>query len=102
MNLKLQIYSIVISLVYGYIFSALVNLNYRILFFKKKYFRIMIDLIFVIDFALLYFLIIKYLNGGIINLYLYLMLTIGFFLGFKETKVLRKILNRLRYNVKKV
>lgn len=100
MNLKTQIISMVVSLLYGYIFSCLVNINYKFLFSKVLWFKILINIIFIIDNGLLYFIIIKKINNGYIHYYLYIMIIIGFFLGFFKTRFMRgwivKLYNRFR------
>lgn len=98
MNLKIQIISLLVSLIYGYIFSILVNINYYFLFSKKKSFKILMNIIFVLDCGLLYFFIIKKINNANIHYYLYIMIVIGFLLGYIKTRFLREYL--LRYYCK--
>ena len=105
MNLKTQIISSIVSLIYGYIFSCLVNINYKFLFSKKLWFKIMMNIIFIIDCGLLYFLILKNINNGYIHYYLYIMIAIGFSFGFVKTKFLRewivKLYNKFMNSIKK-
>ena len=91
MNLKVQIISSIVSLIYGYIFSCLVNINYKFLFSKVLWFKIIVTIVFIVDCGLLYFIILKSINNGYIHYYLYIMITIGFSLGFVKTKSLRKL-----------
>ncbi len=46
--------------------------------------------LFLLDMALLYFLIIKFINDGIIHIYFYLMISIGFYISFPIMKKIRK------------
>ena len=101
MNLKLQIISIIVSLIYGYIFSCLVNINYKFLFSKVLWFKIIMNIIFIIDCGLLYFIIIKYINNGYIHYYLYMMIIIGFSLGFIKTTFLRKLIPNIYRKLKR-
>lgn len=95
MNLKIQIFSLIYSFGFGLFFSLVVNMHYNFLFSKKKWFRILINFIFVIDMSLLYFLILKFINGGILHLYFYLLIFFGFLIGYARTKKLRLILQRV-------
>ena len=90
MNLKIQIFSLLFSFFYGILFSFLVNINYKYLFFKKKWVQVVITFLFLIDMALLYFLVLKIVNGGRIQLYFYLMIFIGFYISFPILKKFRK------------
>ena len=95
MTLQIQIFSLIYSLIFGVFFAVCVNFHYELLFSKKKWFQILINFIFVVDMALLYFLILKILNGGILHLYFFLLMFLGFLLGFIRTKKLRNILRKL-------
>ncbi len=90
MNLKIQIFSLLFSFFYGMFFSFLVNLNYKYLFFKKKWVQVSITLLFLVDMALLYFLILRVVNDGIIHFYFYLMIFFGFYISFPVLKKFRK------------
>ena len=90
MNLKIQVLSLVFSFFYGIVFSLLVNVNYRFLFAKKKIIKIIFTFIFVIDMALIYFLILKFLNDGIIHIYFLFMILLGFYITFPVGSKFRK------------
>ena len=90
MNLKIQIFSLLFSFFYGILFSFLFIFNYKYLFFKKKWVQVVITFLFLIDMALLYFLILKIVNGGMIHLYFYFMIFIGFYISFPILKKFRK------------
>jgi len=91
MNLKIQIISLIISFLYGIVFSVLMNINYKYLFHKKWYIKTIVTFVFVIDMALLFFIIMKYINEGIIHYYFYIMISIGFLISFSKTKRIRKV-----------
>lgn len=78
MELSIQIKSIIFSFLYGIIFSFLVNLNYKFLHCSKKLFRVVINFFFVLDNVLLYFIILRYINNGIIHYYFVIALILGF------------------------
>lgn len=90
MNLKVQIIGLIFSFLYGIIFSLLVNINYKYLFSKRLAFKITMTFVFIIDCSLLYFLILKKINEGIIHPYFLLMILIGFYVSFPISKKFRK------------
>ncbi len=101
MSLKIQVISSLFSFLYGIIFSLLLNLNYNILFSGSRLLRSISNLLFLSDFAMLYFLIMKKINEGILHPYFYLFLILGFLLTFKKGVPLRKFLKELPKSVKK-
>ncbi len=97
MGLKTQIISLLFSFVFGIIFSICTNINYKLLFCKKKIFQIIITIIYVIDASLAYFLMIRRINEGIIHSYFLLSVALGFFIGFVN---LSKYVNLFKNKVK--
>jgi len=90
MNLKIQVFSLVFSFFFGIFFSFLMNLHYQFLFFKKKWVQIFFTFLFLFDMALLYFLILRIINEGVIHIYFYIMLFFGFYFSFPLLKKMRK------------
>ncbi len=95
MSLNVQILSLIYSLSFGIFFGFCVNFHYELLFSKKKWFRVFINIIFVIDMALIYFLLLKILNGGILHFYFFLLIFLGFLISFRTTKKMRPFLRKL-------
>jgi len=87
--LDIQIKSIIFSFIYGIFFSFLLNLNYKFIYYSKGILKILINIFFVVDNVLLYFIILKFLNNGIIHFYFLLSLFLGF---ISVNKVTSKIL----------
>ena len=77
MILKEQIYTILFSTIYGAIFYILIILNKKMLFKGNIFKRILFNLLFNIDLFLIYFIILRYINNGILTYYSYLFITIG-------------------------
>ena len=99
MELKVQILSLLFSFVFGIIFSIFTNMNYRFLFCKSKIFQIIITIIYVLDFSLLYFLLLKKINEGIIHLYFLFAIALGYLFGYSN---LSKYVERIKKKIKKV
>ena len=79
MNLKVQLISLFFSFFYGICFYVITRLNHKFLFHGKKTSRIIFTLIYIIDFSLLYFIIISKINSGILHIYFLLSFVLGFF-----------------------
>lgn len=92
--LNIQIKSIIFSFVYGCFFSFLLNINYKFIYFSKGIKKIIFNMIFVIDNTLLYFIILRYINNGIVHFYFILSLILGFTTVNKVTSKIFKPLNR--------
>ena len=91
MSLKVQILSFIFSFVYGLLFSGLVKINYNVLFLAKKKIQIIGNFLFLLDMALCYFLIIRYINDGILHIYFLILFLFGWYVGkFLLDKVLKK------------
>ena len=92
MSLNEQILAIIFSFIYGMIISVLYNFNYNLLFYKKKFVKILFNVIFIFDLVLIYFLVMRKINQVIIHPYFYLFIVLGFFVVFDTSKRFRKIL----------
>ncbi len=88
--LKIQVQSFIYSFLYGMFFSLALNLNYRFLYQSRKWVKLVITVLFIIDHALLYFIILKHINEGIVHIYFFIMIVIGFMVGNRKCKLLRK------------
>lgn len=76
--LDIQIKSIIYSFIYGIFFSFLLNLNYKFIFYSKGIIKITINFLFILDNTLLYFIILRYINNGILHYYFIISLFLGF------------------------
>ena len=82
MILEKQILSILYSFVFGIVFFIFLEINFKLLYFGKILYRIIISFLFVTFFSLLYFLGLLKLNNGIIHIYFYISLFTGYLLSF--------------------
>ncbi len=88
MILKLQIYSLIFSFIYGFIFYFLIILNKKYLYNNKL--SLVIDILFIIDNVLIYFIVLRYINNGIFHIYFSIMIILGFIIGYFLDKKIRK------------
>jgi len=84
-SLDIQLKSILFSFLYGCFFSILLNLNYKFIYYSKGIKKILINIFFVIDNVLLYFIILRYINCGIFHFYFLLSIILGFVIVNKVT-----------------
>lgn len=83
--LRMQVVSVVISFLYGVFFSILLNINSKFIYETKKIKKYLFNFIFVLDNVLLYFIILRYINNGILHYYFIIALVLGFFSVNKMT-----------------
>lgn len=82
MILKVQLLSLLFSFVYGIITFILLEINYKILYKGKMFYRIIVSFLFVLFISLLYFIGLLKINNGIIHLYFFLSLFTGYLSSF--------------------
>lgn len=90
MNLKIQVFSLIFSLIFGVLFGTLVNLNYKLIFNKNIKIKIIGTFTLILDISLIYFLVIKRINNGILHVYFLFIFLVGCYIGFTLTTFLRK------------
>ena len=93
MSLKIQIISIFFSGLYGILLSFLITLNYRFLFQSKKIIKIIGNILFSLDMALLYFISMKKINNAMIHPLFYLLTFLGYLLTYRK---IQKIMSRFQ------
>lgn len=98
MILSLQIKSLVISFLFGIIFSINVNINYKFLYNEYKLIRFLFTFIFIIVHVLLYFIILMKINNGYYHIYLILAIIVGFTFEFLIHK---KLFGKIAFKYKK-
>ncbi len=78
--LKLQIYTIIFSFLYGIGFSLLLDFNYRFIHSKNKFIKYFSTILIVILSILIYFIGIMKISYGIFHIYSILCIIIGYIL----------------------
>ena len=79
MLLKIQIYSFLVSFIYGIIFYLLLELNSKMIYSSHLFVKIISSFLFVMFNCLLYFIILMYVNNGYIHIYFFFCLLLGYF-----------------------
>ncbi len=80
MNLEIQIKLLLFSIIFGAYLSFMIDINHKYLYYPKTVFKIIFTFIFVFTNTLLYFLILKKINEGIIHIYSIFCIILGFFI----------------------
>ena len=80
MGIILQFKTIIFSIVFGFVFSFFIGLNYKYIVGDKKIFSFILSFLLVLVFTLLYFIILKYINYAIFHYYEILSIIFGFLL----------------------
>ena len=88
-DLTIQIKSLIFSFFYGILFSLLLNINYSIIHHKFLIYRVIVNILFVFDNVLLYFIILRVINNGIVHYYFIIMIFLGFIISYVKWKKIR-------------
>lgn len=92
MTLEIQLLSLIFSFAFGIILSYLYNISYNMLNHEKLKYKILINILMFLDMFLIYFILLKIINNGVIHLYFLLVLFLGFCLFVNKSINLRKLL----------
>lgn len=94
MILSIQIYSFCISLGFGIFLYGILSLHQKLMAKAKKIVMSISCIILFIDLALLYFLILKQINKGVIHPYFLLLVALGALIAHLAWK---HLLSRITY-----
>ena len=78
MSLFLQIKSIVLSFIYGIFFRFTFTKNKKILLHNNFLYKIVINLLFIIDHTLIFFILIRKINNSKLHIYFIPFFILGF------------------------
>lgn len=81
MNLHVQILLIIYSLLYGIVFSACLEMNYKYIYKQKRIPKYILSFLFIVNFVFLYFIVLRRINNGILHFYSFIFVGIGFVLA---------------------
>jgi hypothetical protein len=77
MALLQQLLTVLVSLIYGSVLYWLIKINKKMLFNGSTLKKMIFSIIFIVDIVLIYFIIIKYINNGVLTYYSYLLIILG-------------------------
>ena len=94
MRANIQLLTLSISFLYGFIFYYLFKINYIIIKHKKRFYQSLITILFMYNIVLIYIIIIFKINNGIFHLYFFIMIILGFYTNIILTKIM---LNNVKF-----
>lgn len=77
-NLDIQIKLLVFSLIYGFLFSIMLDVLYPLIRYKQKYIKLFFTFVIVLFMAILYFIAIDKIGCIIFHMYGVIAIIIGF------------------------
>ena len=93
MKLNVQINLLVLKFFFGFVFSILLNINYKFIYNSNKFIKFISSFVLILSAVLSYFIGIKKINNAILHPYSGLMIIIGFLL---DTILFKFIANKLK------
>lgn len=88
MDAKTQIVILLVSFLYGIFFYYFSLFNGKIILNKSRVFRSLTTILFMYNVVLLYVIVVYKINRGIFHIYFFLMIILGFLVGYKVKKYL--------------
>lgn len=79
-SLKIQVYTILFSFLYGVFFSLLIDLNYKFIHSKKKITKYLSSILIIIISVIIYFIGIMKISYGVFHFYSVLCILMGYIL----------------------
>ena len=86
MDLDIQIYSFLVSFLFGIVFYYLLDFFNKVICKLKICFKIIFSFLFIIIMSLFYFIIMLYVNNGVIHIYFLLSILVGYIFVYKFLK----------------
>ena len=96
MDYKLQLLSFVVSFIYGIVFYLGNRLNSYLIKNEKVVFKYINTFLFIIDFALLYVVLIYKVNRGIFHIYFIIVAILGYILTLSQFEKSKKYVKWLK------
>lgn len=105
MTAWLQLLTIVINVIYGFILFFITYLNYLFIKDEPVIVKILITLVFMLDYTFIYLIIFYKLTSGIFHIYYLPAFMLGYYIAYKlkwHVKVLSKIKELIDFTIEKL
>lgn len=96
MDYKLQLLSFVVSFIFGIVFYLGNRLNSYLIKNEKLIFKYINTFLFIIDFVLLYIVLIYKVNQGIFHIYFIIIAVLGYILALSQFEKSKKYVKWLK------
>ena len=81
MDLSIQVKTLIVSFSYGILLSYMIISHYKYLFLSRLWYKILFSILFIFDYTIIYFLILRVINNGIFHIYFLFILVVGYIFG---------------------
>lgn len=78
-SLEIQTNLLIFSLIYGFLFSIILDFSYKLIHHSNKVFQILFSLLIITLMTLIYFIGIKKIGEAIFHIYSVIAIIVGFF-----------------------
>ena len=78
MKLDIQIYSFIVSFLFGCCFYFFLDIFNHLVYKLKLFFKIFLSFLFILSLSIVYFIILLFINNGVIHIYFLLMILVGY------------------------
>ena len=79
MDEVIQLFSFFVSFCIGFVFSIVTKFHFKLVDSYPKILQYLLTFLYVIDFVLLYVILMYHINGGVIHIYFLAFVFVGFF-----------------------
>ena len=79
MDEVIQLFSFFVSFCIGFVFSIVTKFHFKLVDSYPKILQYLLTVLYVIDFVLLYVILMYHINGGVIHIYFLAFVFVGFF-----------------------
>ena len=100
MDYKIQLYSFIVSFLFGIFFFVTNFFNNKLIQKKKWYFKYTITFLYMLNLALIYIVIIFKINQGIFHIYFLIMVLVGYLLAFWQKNSVKKYVKWVESHIK--
>lgn len=76
--LKIQVYTIIFSFLFGMFFFFLINLNYKFIYSKNKFIKIFSTMLIIVISVIIYFIGIMKISYGVFHIYSLLCILVSY------------------------
>ncbi len=92
MNVKIQLYSMLVSFLYGIIVCMFNKLNNKYINIKNKFLYYLINIIYIYIVVVFYIIIIYKINKGIFHIYFLIFIILGYMFTQKHVKFINNLI----------
>ena len=97
MNSYVQVFSFLVSFIYGVLFYLFARFNRFMISNKNNAIKLIVTFVFVIDMVILYIYLMYKINFGIIHPYFVMVVVLGFFFMLKMYSKCKNCVKKIKF-----